>query len=287
MQRYSLSPLNSPQPDKQAATGNNFASNGLFSPRENVQQLGSLRNSPEANSKVSRDSFLQGMKASLSQRKQSHDLRSNRSNTFSVTMGSGLKDPRAPLHNTLISPRSVIQEARQQISANTIQDGLSVQGSRKNGWENPNSTARNGMLIRDGKLSVQDIIDNIQKKAAFGIDDYNPKPMVKDLLPVHTHVPSKSKRRTFVEETMRLHEKIPAPNKYQSAIDWNKDPNSRTIKFYKDARKTVADTIIAKSKHPEKSTPGPAQHESFKNWQSLSKKIPGTMKINEKRITFV
>ena len=91
----------------------------------------------------------------------------------------------------LLSPREVIQSARQQVMASTITEGLSVRGARKEGWENPDSGAANRMHCRDHSLTVQNILDNILRKQAFGIDDYNPKAVVKDLLPVHTHVRAK------------------------------------------------------------------------------------------------
>ena len=41
------------------------------------------------------------------------------------------------------------------------------------------------------KLTVTDVVDSVLKKQTFGIDSYNPKAMVKDLLPVKTHVRGK------------------------------------------------------------------------------------------------
>lgn len=66
---------------------------------------------------MSNASFLQGTKAQMSQRKQSLD---GRNNQMSSTMGSGLKNGM----NSIMSPRDVISEARQQIFANTITEGL-------------------------------------------------------------------------------------------------------------------------------------------------------------------
>ena len=111
--------------------------------------------------------------------------------------------------------------------------------------------------------------------------------MVKDLLPVNTHVKAKSKRRMFCEEASKLKDKVPASSKYQTAIDWSKDPNSRTIKFYKDKRETVADVIIKKSKNPAKTSPGPAGYDHYDGWKKTQKKVGGTQTQNEKRITFV
>ena len=177
-------------------------------------------------------------------------------------MGGGLLNKTLEPGSGILSPRSVISGARQQVMNNTISGaGLSVSGARKEGWDNPNSSAKNGLGMRETNLSIQDIVDSMLKKQAFGMDDYNPKPVVKDLLPVHTHVRGKAKRRMFCEEASRQKDKIPAANKYQSAIDWNKDPTTRNLKFYRDARKTVADEIIHKSKFPEKSSPGPAGHD--------------------------
>ena len=132
--------------------------------------------------------------------------------------------------------------------ASTISEGLSVRGARKEGWDNPNSGAMNATHIRDQSLTVQAIIDNMLKKQAFGIDDYNPKPTHKDLFPVHTHVRAKAKRKMFCDDAIKTKDFVPAPVKYQTAIEWAKDPVSRNIKFYKNERRTIADEIMHKAK---------------------------------------
>ena len=162
-----------------------------------------------------------------------------------------------------------------------------MRGTRKEGWDNPNSGATNGMHCRDPSLTVQDIIDNMLRKQAFGIDDYNPKATVKDLLPVHTHVRAKQKRRMFCEEASLAKDKVPAPTKYQTAIDWAKDPVSRNIKFYRNERRVIADEIMHKAKQPEKTTPGPAAFSSQEGWEFTKGKPHGTTKIKEDIITFV
>lgn len=141
--------------------------------------------------------------------------------------------------------------------------------------------------MRDNGLSIQEIVDNVLKKPAFGFEGYNPKPVVKDLLPVKTHVRAKAKRRMFCEEASRAKDKVPAADKYQTAIDWSKDPETRTIKFYSDRRRMVADEIIHKSKHPEKTSPGPTGYNHYDGWQKTLKKIPGNYKQKDDRITFV
>ena len=91
----------------------------------------------------------------------------------------------------------------------------------------------------------------------------------------------------FCEEASLAKDKVPSMTKYQTAIDWNKDPVSRNIKFYKNERRTNADEIIHKAKQPEKTSPGPAAYSSHDGWQKTLAKIGGTMRIKEDKITFV
>ena len=116
-------------------------------------------------------------------------------------------------------------------------------------------------------ISVKDVVDTVLKKNTWGIEDYNPKAMVKDLLPVHTHVRAKQKRRMFCEEASRRADKIPAPSKYQSTIDWDKNPETKTAKFFTDKRMMQADEIIKRSKVKEKSSPGPTGYDDFDSWK--------------------
>lgn len=138
---------------------------------------------------------------------------------------------------------------------------------------------------------MKDIVDSMLKKQAFGMDDYNPKAVVKDLLPVHTHVRAKSKRRFFTDEAITAKNVVPASVKYQTAIDWKKDPVSRNYKFNSDKRTTQAMQIEKDSKPGvngvSKTTPGPAAHNGHDGWRYTNGKVGGTMKIREDRITFV
>ena len=224
------------------------------------------------------------MKASLNARKQSHDVRT-RNNFGATTMsnnGGGYKD-------ALLSPRNVVDGARNDLRLNnTVTEGMSVNGARKQGWDNPDSTARNGLGQRNShNLTIQDIVDNVLKKPVFGFDGYNPKATVKDLLPVNTHVRAKAKRRMFCEEASKIADKVPAADKYQSSIDWHKDPVSRNIKFYSNKRNMIADDIIHKSKNPAKTSPGPTGYNHYDGWKATLKKTPGNYKKKEDRITFV
>lgn len=165
--------------------------------------------------------------------------------------------------------------------------GLEIIGGRKEGWDNPDSTARNGLGQRDYGLSIQEIVDNVLKKPAFGFEGYNPKAKVKDLLPVNTHVRAKAKRNTFCDEAIKMKDKVPSSDRYFSMLDWKKNPTSRNYRFGKDGRNMIAEEIIHKSKNPAKTSPGPAGYDHYDGWKYTNASPHGTAKIKEKRITFV
>ena len=119
------------------------------------------------------------------------------------------------------------------------------------------------------------------------MEDYNPKAMVKDSIPVQSHKQAKGKRRMFCEEASKAKDKIPGANKYQSAIDWNKTPESRNYRFGKDERLKIADEIMKKAKKPEKTTPGPTGYNHYDGWKYTTKSAMGNYKNKEKRTTFV
>ena len=64
--------------------------------------------------------------------------------------------------------------------------GLSIVGGRKEGWDNPDSTAKNGLGAREINytMSIKEVVDNVMKKPIFGFDGYNPQPEFKDPTPV-------------------------------------------------------------------------------------------------------
>lgn len=198
-------------------------------------------------------------------------------------MGSGLQ---STYRDGLLSPRSVIDSARNSVRNDHMSQTLSVIGGRKPGWENPHSNAMNNKGNR-GELTIQDIVDGVIKKPAFGFQPYDPKPVVKDLIKVHTHVKQKAKRRMFCEEASRAKDKIPASSKYFSAIDWNKSPETRTIKFLSNPRRTIADEIMHKSKNPAKTSPGPAGYGAEAAWRKTLPQFKGSFKNLENRTTFV
>lgn len=136
-------------------------------------------------------------------------------------------------------------------------------------------------------MTVNDIVNSVLRKQAFGFDGYNPKAVVKDLLPVNTHVKAKAKRRTFVEDAIRAKDKVPAPSKYQTALDWNKSPDSRTAKFFTTKRKTIADEIIHKSQFKEKTSLGPAGYKDYDSWKYNLRKNSPNLKQKDDRVTFV
>ena len=97
---------------------------------------------------------------------------------------------------------------------NDLTAGLQITGQRKEGWDNPNSSARNGLNMRDNDISIQDVIDVVLKKPAFGFDQYEPTPTHAYTFPVKTHVKGNQKRRMFCEEASKRADKIPASTKY-------------------------------------------------------------------------
>ena len=78
--------------------------------------------------------------------------------------------------------------------------GLGIVGGRKEGWENPDSTARNGLGARDNKLTIKEIVDITMKKPIFGFEGYHIKANeVNDLTPVKASLRAKAKRVMFCE----------------------------------------------------------------------------------------
>ena len=91
----------------------------------------------------------------------------------------------------------------------------------------------------------------------------------------------------FCEEAARAKEKVPASPKYFTALDWNKTPDTRTIKFLSNPRRTIADEIMHKSKNPAKTSPGPAGYSNVDAWNKNLPKKKGNFKTLERRTTFV
>ena len=175
----------------------------------------------------------------MTTRKKSYDMYSTTSRNRDFQPSNTLNAGNSRYRNDLMSPRNVIAGARESLAGhNTVTAGMMITGGKKEGWANPNSTAKNALGAREHGLSVQDVVDNMLRKPAFGFEGYNPKATVKDLLPVHTHVRAKSKRNTFVDDSIKAKNKVPCPSKYQSSADWAKDPESRTARFFRSKRNT-------------------------------------------------
>ena len=171
-----------------------------------------------------------------------------------------------------------------------MNNSLEVIGGRKDGWGDPDTTALNSKHRRDPNLTIQEIVNNVLKKPVFGFEGYEPKPTMGDntiYANPNTHVRAKAKRIMFCEEASKAKDKVPAADKYQHAIEWNKNPTSRNIKFYTTPRNVIADDIIKKSQNPAKTSPGPAGYNHYDGWKGTLKKIPGTYKQREARITFM
>lgn len=93
-------------------------------------------------------------------------------------MGNGLQGAGSIL-NELISPRS-----------NAVMNDMARMNNTASGvgGKTMNSTM---MRKNQHNLTISNIVENVLKKPAFGFEGYNPKAMVKDLLPVNTHVRGK------------------------------------------------------------------------------------------------
>lgn len=123
------------------------------------------------------------------------------------------------------------------------------------------------------------------RKHAFGIDDYNPH--MKTLPDKVLQVPDRRlKRETFVDTIPKQKKFIPGP-KFKSHWDWRDTPSGKLTD--KAPRSTWLDTIIAKTKIPEKSTPSPHQYSQFESWKhsDRSRKVVAVTKRNEQRTSFL
>ena len=148
-------------------------------------------------------SVVQGTPASFTRRKQSHDVRNRNNKSFS--MGTGLQGM-GPLLNELISPRHSLIEPSAHLDMARMNNTASGVGG----------FSTNTTMLRKNQhnLTVTNVVDIVLRKPAFGFEGYNPKAVVKDLLPVNTHVRAKAKRRMFCEEAIKAKDKVPAADKY-------------------------------------------------------------------------
>lgn len=141
-------------------------------------------------------------------------------------------------------------------------------------------------MRKDREISVKEIVDNLLHKPAFGFEGYYPKPTHKDLIAPTSHKQPKQKRTTFAEEIGIQKGFVPASTKYQTTLDWAKDPSTRTQKFFTTKRYTIAGEIEKRSKKPEKTTPGPFAYKTAESKDYVMSRSPSAVKVNEQRITF-
>ena len=91
----------------------------------------------------------------------------------------------------------------------------------------------------------------------------------------------------FAEEAQVAKNFVPGSPKYQSEIDWHKQPETRTAKFFTTKRRTIADDISHKSQWKEKSTPGCNLYKNEAAWKFTKGKLKGNFTNKEDRVTFV
>ena len=133
---------------------------------------------------------------------------------------------------------------------------------------------------------MKEIVDNLLHKPAFGFEGYNPKPTHKDLIASTSHKQPKQKRTTFAEEIGIQKGFVPPSTKYQTELDWAKNPSTRTGKFFTTKRYTIAGEIEKRSKKPEKTSPGPVAYQFEDAKDRVLSRSPSAVKQLEQRITF-
>jgi hypothetical protein len=109
-------------------------------------------------------------------------------------------------------------------------------------------------------------MDNFMKKEEFGIPLYEPKAMVKDLLPVHTHAFVKKKREFFTTQAARENQWVPGADTYHKKedYDWGLVSKNRFSKFKCNKRTTIAGELEIKHSKLETSSPGPCKYDNHK-----------------------
>ena len=177
---------------------------------------------------------------------------------------------------------------------------LAVTGNRNGDWSNPNTLARNNINARLGAkdslmgkdvkdLTIDEIVNSILKKPAFGFAEYKPRNLVSNNLhPGPSNGLGKQKRTMFCEEVARAKTGIPEPTKYFKPIDWTANPETKPVKMFKAKRRTIAEEISHKAQWKEKTTPGPTGYEEYLAWKYTqpSPREGGTIRSKDPRTTF-
>ena len=169
-----------------------------------------------------------------------------------------------------MSPHTIVSEARRE--------------SNLGGCHTPQMKSH----AKPYDMSVQQTVDQTINKHPFGIDNYEPN--VKTLPDRVIQVaPREEKRRTFVDTIPQITAFVPGPH-YEATENkpwFNRRPR-HSIKMSKGPRDTFIDQIVKQSKKPEKSSPSPADYESFKAWQrtNLSHKVVDMTRKKDERTTY-
>ena len=103
-----------------------------------------------------------------------------------------------------------------------------------------------GKDVKD--LTIDEIVNSILKKPAFGFAEYKPRNLVSNNLhPGPSNGLGKQKRTMFCEEVARAKTGIPEPTKYFKPIDWTVNPETKPVKMFKAKRRTIAEEITHKA----------------------------------------
>lgn len=114
------------------------------------------------------------------------------------------------------TPKST-KNAMQSVGLRTV-----FEGSR--GGNIFDTASRKSLHFRTYELSVNEVVDLVLNKPAFGFEGYRPKPTHKDLIQSPSFKQAKQKRITFAGEAANAKAGIPASSKYANQIDWALKP---------------------------------------------------------------
>lgn len=124
------------------------------------------------------------------------------------------------------------------------------------------------------------------KKEEFGIPLYNPKAMVRDLIPVETHQYAKTKREFFTDQAIKDNKWCPGVghNFNEKDTDWTKNPSFKYSKFRSAKRITIAGELEIKNARKETTSPGPAGYDhGNQKLKNMNKTAVGCYQLNEQR----
>lgn len=106
-------------------------------------------------------------------------------------------------------------------------------------------------------VSLQDMIDSVQKKALFGMSEYQaPNNDFFHIKPKNGKT-NQTKKVTYIQEHMNKVKNLPSSAAYHKTEDWQKHHPPRAGKFQWKERKMISTDIMKK-----KPSPGPSNYKT-------------------------